>query len=142
MENSQTTMETLTKTNPVGEWIEECRNVNSSWACMIPSNIILYRLELDSIFSTDEGWYAEWHEEFNSDHDTDYTVEEFEELVIEYILPEVTNWTAEKLAEVDVAGWLQTMDDYCTKWEYIREALSNEGVSDERLEELDEELNG
>jgi len=142
MENSQTTMETLTKTNPVGEWIEECRNVNSSWACMIPSNIILYRLELDSIFSTDEGWYAEWYEEFNSDHDTDYTVEEFEELVIEYILPEVTNWTAEKLAEVDVAGWLQTMDDYGTEWEYIREALSNEGVSDERLEELDEELNG
>jgi len=67
MENSQTTMETMVKTNPVGEWIENCRQVNSSWACMIPSNIILYRLELDSIFSSDEGWYSEWYKEFNSD---------------------------------------------------------------------------
>jgi hypothetical protein len=32
------------------------------------------------------------------------------------------------------------MDQYLTEWEYIREALSAEGVSDERLEELEEEL--
>jgi len=75
------------------------------------------------------------------DHDTDYTVEEFEELVLEYIMPEVTNWTAKKLAEVSVDGWLQTMDIYSTEWEYIREALNLLGVSDERLEELDKELN-
>jgi len=140
MENNQTTMETITKTNPVGEWIDNCREVNSSWACMIPSNILLYRLELDSIFSTYEGWYSEWYEEFNNDHGTNYTVEEFEELVLEYILPEVTSWTTEKLAEISVYGWVQTMDQYSTEWEYIREMLSAEGVSDERLEELDEEL--
>jgi len=32
------------------------------------------------------------------------------------------------------------MDETGTEWEYIRVALSNEGVTDERLDELEEEL--
>ena len=107
---------------------------------MIPSNIILYRLELDSIFSTDDGWYEEWYEEFNDRHDTEYTVEEFEELVLEYIQPEVNSWTAETLSGLSAAAWYQTMDVYSTEWYCIREALSYEGVSEERLEELEREL--
>jgi hypothetical protein len=132
-------MET-TVTNPVGKWIEECRNVNSSWRCMIPSNIILYRLELSSIFDPSDGWYEEWYEEFNEDHETDYTAEEFAGLVLEYIKPELLSWTAETLAEIPVEGWLQTMDQYRTDWDDIRECLSFEGVPELRLVELDAEL--
>ena len=138
--NKETTMITTTDTNLVGEWLEECRNVNSSWAVMISNNIVLTRLELDSIFEVGCEWYEEWYEDFNNDHDTEYTVEEFEELVREYIMPEVADWTTEKLADLDVYGWQQVMDETGTEWEYIREALSNEGVTVERLDELEVEL--
>jgi hypothetical protein len=138
--NKETTMITTTDTNLVGEWLEECRNVNGSWASMIATNIVLTRLELDSIFEVGCEWYEEWYEEFNNDNNTDYTVDEFEELVREYIMPEVADWTTEKLADLDVYDWQQAMDETGTEWEYIREALSNEGVTDERLDELEEEL--
>ena len=133
-------MNTTTDTNLVGEWLEERRKVNSSWAVMISNNIVLTRLELDSIFEVGEGWYEETYEDFNNDHDTEYTVEEFEELVREYIMPEVGNWTTEELADLGVYGWQQIMDETGTEWECIREALSNEGVTDERLDEIEDEL--
>ena len=138
--NKETTMNTKTETNLVGEWLEECRNVNSSWAVMISNNIVLTRLELDSIFEVGGGWYEETCEEFNNDNNINYNVDEFEELVREYIMPEVADWTTEKLADLDVYGWQQIMDETGTEWEYIREALGYEGVTDERLDELEEEL--
>jgi hypothetical protein len=55
-------------------------------------------------------------------------------------MPEVADWTTEKLADLNVYGWQQIMDETGTEWEYIREALSYEGVTDERLDELEEEL--
>jgi hypothetical protein len=107
---------------------------------MIATNIVLTRLELDSIFEVGGGWYEETCEEFNNDNNINYNVDEFEELVREYIMPEVADWTTEKLADLDVYGWQQIMDETGTEWEYICEALSNEGVTDERLDELEEEL--
>jgi len=138
--NKETTMNTTTDTNLVGEWIEECRDVNSSWAVMISNNIVLTRLGLDSIFDVGFGWYEQWYETFNNDHDTEYTVEEFEELVLEYIMPEVADLTTEKLADVSVRGWQQIVYETGTEWEYIREELSYKGVTDERLDEIEDEL--
>jgi len=138
--NKETTMNTTTDTNLVGEWIEECRDVNSSWAVMISNNIVLTRLGLDSIFDVGFGWYEQWYETFNNDHDTEYTVEEFEELVLEYIMPEVADLTTEKLADVSVSGWQQIVYETGTEWEYIREELSYKGVTDERLDEIEDEL--
>jgi hypothetical protein len=115
---------TQTTTNPVGSWIDEAREVNSTWRCMIPSNILAASLELSSIFDEGEDWLDQWCERFNEDEGTDLTLEEFTELVHEYIKPEIEYWWhPENVMKLSPAAWEQLEWENGATWEEVVEAL-------------------
>ena len=130
---------TQTTFSPVGQWIEDCRDVNSSWRVMVPSNILLYRLGLDSIFE-DEGWYDQLLEDYNYRDGTGLTLEELTTQVLEYVEPEVESWDLEALTNLTPLGFEQVMWETGAAWEDLREALEDEGVPEGRLRELESEL--
>ena len=115
---------TQTTVNPVGAWIDETREVNSTWRCMIPSNILAASLELSSIFDEGEDWLDQWCERFNEDESADLTVEQFTELAHEYIKPELEYWWhPENVMKLSPAAWKQLEWENGATWEEVVDAL-------------------
>ena len=123
----------------MGQWIEDCRRVNSSWRVMIPSEILSHAIGLDSVFD-DEAWYEQLLEDYNDRDGTDLTLEELTAQVLEYIQPELKAWDIEALTGVPPLAYEQVMWETGASWENLREALAEEGLPEELLKELDAAL--
>ena len=127
-------MKQTTTLSPVGEWIEKARDVNSSWRCMISSNILAASLELDNIFDEGEDWLDQWCERFNEDHDYNLTVEQFTGMVHEYIKPELEYWQdPDNIMGLSSAAWQQLEWENGATWEEVVDAMCSVIEANEEL---------